>query len=72
MVQVATPKTEAEWIEYAMTHRVNQVEARVAATKPGEGPKDRRWGRRTQRYPYRFLVGAEVHEAFEALSHSSG
>lgn len=33
MATVATPQNEAQWIEYAKSHRVDEVERRVAASK---------------------------------------
>ena len=68
MATVATPQTEAQWIEYAKRHRVEEVERRVVSAKPGEDPEDQRWGRSPVRYPYRFIVNAEVHQAYEALA----
>ena len=67
MVAVATPQTEAKWLQYALTHRVDEVEALVASSKPGEDPQDKSWKRRPLRYPYRFNVTAEKHQAFELL-----
>jgi hypothetical protein len=68
MAAVATPQTEAQWVEFAKSHRVNEVESRVASSKPGEDPKDRRWNRKPLRYPYRFNVTAEKHQAFDLLA----
>jgi Holliday junction DNA helicase RuvB len=68
MATIATPQTESRWIEYAKRHRVEEVERRVVSARPGEDPEDKRWGRSPVRYPYRFTVNAEVHQAFEALT----
>ena len=67
MTSVATPQNEAQWVEYAKCHRVDEVERRVASSKAGEGP-DSDWKGSTVRYPYEFTVKAEVHQAFESLS----
>src|SRR5437867_90412 len=67
MTSVATPQNEAQWVEYAKCHRVDEVERRVAGSKAGEGP-DSDWKGLMVRYPYEFTVKAEVHQAFESLS----
>ncbi|MEJ7734914.1 MAG: HNH endonuclease signature motif containing protein [Polyangiaceae bacterium] len=41
LTRVATRETEQAWLEWAKGRRVRQIEAAVAARKPGDGPRDR-------------------------------
>jgi 5-methylcytosine-specific restriction endonuclease McrA len=41
LTRVATPETEQPWLDWAKGRRVRQIEAAVAARKPGDGPRDR-------------------------------
>jgi hypothetical protein len=41
LTRVATQETEHAWLDWAKGRRVRQIEAAVAARKPGDGPNDR-------------------------------
>jgi hypothetical protein len=41
LTRVATRATEQAWLDWAKGRRVRQIEAAVAARKPGDGPRDR-------------------------------
>jgi hypothetical protein len=41
LTRVATRETEQAWLDWAKGRRLRQVEAAVAARKPGDGPRDR-------------------------------
>ncbi len=69
IIKVATAETEKDWVEFAKSHRVDEVERRVAAARAGEKPKDDRgWGGKKVRYPYKFNVTPENHNSFEMLA----
>lgn len=40
VTRVATAATEQAWLEWAKLRRVREIEAAVAARKPGDGPRD--------------------------------
>ncbi|MEJ7735506.1 MAG: hypothetical protein WKG00_40755, partial [Polyangiaceae bacterium] len=41
LTRVAARETEQAWLDWATGRRVRQIEAAVAARKPGDGPRDR-------------------------------
>ncbi|MEJ7735347.1 MAG: hypothetical protein WKG00_39950, partial [Polyangiaceae bacterium] len=41
LTRVATLETEQAWLDWAKGRSVRQIEAAVAARKPGDGPRDR-------------------------------
>ncbi|MEJ7733478.1 MAG: hypothetical protein WKG00_30320 [Polyangiaceae bacterium] len=41
LTRIATRETEEAWLAWAKGRRVRQIEAAVAARKPGDGPRDR-------------------------------
>ena len=71
MAVVATPQTEEHWVEFARNRRVDEVERKVAASKAGDDPRQRRHGVSPVRYPYRFNATPEVHQAIESLAGGS-
>jgi holliday junction DNA helicase RuvB len=63
---IATPETDAAWAEFSKKHRAEEVERRAAQLRPHEDPRSRDdFDCKPVKFPYSFLVTAEVHQAFE-------
>lgn len=68
LTRVATPATEAEWLEAARGRTVREVEKLVSGHGPGDRPNDER-DHRIERHTLRFEVSGEVLATFrEALA----
>ena len=66
LTRVATPDNEQAWLAWAKGRRVRQIEAAVAARKPGDGPGDRGDPSRIQ-HRLAFEVRAETLALFRDL-----
>ena len=67
IVRIATPRTEDEWVEFARSNTVYEVEKKVASLKRGDRPRDRGFSGGPVWFPHKFKASPELHQAIECL-----